>query len=130
MSDEPLDIEKSALLHKMNSEIRQLKQRIENLEDEGDDIAEDVYSVLEQNANITNVTFKNGRILFDLSDDRIVSVPLWWSWKLEAAEKGERQNYMISDEKNRVVWPELSEEISVLGVLTGDPAPRPEDDSE
>jgi hypothetical protein len=59
-----------------------------------------------------------------------VSVPLWWSWKLEAAEKGERQNYMISDEKNRVVWPELSEEISVLGVLTGDPAPRPEDDSE
>lgn len=130
MSDEPLDIEKSALLHKMNAEIRHLKDRIEDLEDEGDNIAEDVYSVLERNADITNVTFKGERILFDLSDDRTVSIPLWWSWKLEAAEEAERQNYVISDEKSRVVWPELKEEISVLGVLTGDPAPRPEDDSE
>lgn len=130
MSDEPLDIEKSALLHKMNSEIRKLKQRIDNLEEESGDIAEDVYSVLAQNADITNVTFKSDRILFDLSDDRIVSVPLWWSWKLESADQIERQNYMITDEKNKVVWPDLNEEISVLGVLTGDPAPRPEEDSE
>lgn len=130
MSDEPLDIEKSALLHKMNSEIRKLKQRIDELEEESGEIAEDVYSVLEQNANISNVTFEDDRILFDLSDDRIVSVPLWWSWKLEAAEESERQSYIITEEENKVVWPDLNEEISVLGVLTGDPAPRPEEDSE
>ena len=32
-----------------------------------------------------------------LTDERIVSVPLWWSWRLEQASPVERNHVQISD---------------------------------
>lgn len=128
---DPLDLRDSALLAKMKGEIEQLKGKIEELEDRLDneegDIADDIYAMIDQNAQIVNVDVRDDALVFDLSDDRTISVPVWWSWRLEEATDEERTEYMISEDKQRVVWPELNEEISVLGILTGDPAPRPEE---
>lgn len=132
MSDEPLDLERSAFLVNLKQEIERLERRVEELEEEdegGPTLSEDLHSFLEQNATITSVLVDEETIKFDLSDDRTVSIPLWWSWELERAESDERKNYEIEDEGNRVVWPDVGEEITVHGILTGEPAPRPDEAS-
>lgn len=58
-----------------------------------------------------------------LSDRRIVSVPLSWSWRLAAATPEERLNFVVFE--RGVHWPDLDEDISVWGMLYGVPARRP-----
>lgn len=65
------------------------------------------------------------RITAELSDGRIVSVPLWWSWRLEQASHQERQHYEIIGAGATAYWPAIDEHLSVQGFLTGAPAPRP-----
>lgn len=133
MSDEPLDLERSAFLKQMKQEIDRLERRVEELEEEqeesdGPTLAEDLHSVIEQNADIVNVYVANESIEFDLSDDRMVQIPIRWSWRLQNASSDERQNYEIVDGGNRVIWSDVEEVITVHGILTGDPAPRPDEE--
>jgi len=122
-----LSLEESALLAKMKSELDELRAKVEKLENE-EDIAEDIESLIEQNVDFVSVRFEeNQRIVFDLSDDRIVSIPLRWSWQLENASKSGRRDYRITDEGNKVIWPEVGVEITTQGILTGEPAPRPDE---
>ncbi|MBI2502546.1 MAG: DUF2442 domain-containing protein [Candidatus Latescibacteria bacterium] len=60
-----------------------------------------------------------------LSDGRTVSVPLWWSWRLEQAARKQRRNYEIIGAGRIAHWPEVDEHLSLDGFLTGTPAPRP-----
>ncbi|MCI0396227.1 MAG: DUF2442 domain-containing protein [Chloroflexi bacterium] len=60
------------------------------------------------------------------SDGRIVSVPLWWSWRLEQATPLQRANYEIIGSGRTAYWPDLDEHLSVQGFFTGTPAPRPQ----
>lgn len=134
MSEEdPLDLKRSAFLAKMKSEIERLEDRVAELEEEqdldGSTLSEDLHSFIEQNANIVGVEVFEEAIKFDLSDDRKIEIPIRWSWRLENAGEAERENYKIVDDGNRVIWPDVEEVITVHGVLTGDPAPRPDDDS-
>jgi hypothetical protein len=64
-------------------------------------------------------------ITAELSDGRIVSVPLWWSWRLEQATEAERDNVQIIGAGHTACWPEVDEHLSVQGFLHGTPAPRP-----
>jgi hypothetical protein len=57
-----------------------------------------------------------------LSDGRVVSVPLWWSWRLEQATNAQQANYQIIGAGYTVYWPEIDEHLSVQGFLTGTPA--------
>lgn len=130
--DEPLDLERSAFLVNLKQEIERLEKRVAELEEEeeGETLAEDIHSVIEQNADIVSVAFDgmdDERIIFNLSDDRVVSVPTHWSWRLEFATREDRRNYEIVDDGCRVVWPNVEEAITVHGILTGEPAPRPDD---
>ena len=128
-----LNLEDSALLAKMKRELNKTKNRLQEVEEkleEDDSISERLKELIDQNAKIANVEVSSESIKFELSDDRKISIPIWWSWQLEEAEPKTRQNYILSEDESRVIWPELNEEISVTGILTGDPAPRPEDDSE
>ncbi len=61
------------------------------------------------------------------SDDRIVSVPLWWSWRLEQATPQQREHYEIIGAGHTVYWPDLDEHLSVQGFFIGTPAPRPKE---
>ncbi len=63
-------------------------------------------------------------ITFHLYDGRIVSVPLSWSPRLEAATLEERQNFLIGGSAHGVHWPDVDEDLSGEGALRGMPAPR------
>ena len=60
-----------------------------------------------------------------LTDERIISVPLWWSWRLEQASPEERNHVQIIGAGRTAWWPDIDEHLSVQGFLSGTPAPRP-----
>ncbi|MFN8487693.1 MAG: DUF2442 domain-containing protein [Caldilineaceae bacterium] len=53
----------------------------------------------------------------DLKDGRAIITPLLWYPRLCYATEQERQHFQIL--RNVIYWPELDEEISVLGMLLG-----------
>ena len=64
-------------------------------------------------------------ITADLVDGRTISVPLAWSWRLSEATSEQRVNYEIIGDGQGVHWPDIDEDISAEGMLTGVPARRP-----
>jgi hypothetical protein len=58
-------------------------------------------------------------ITFDLVDGRKVSVPLAWSWRLSEATPAQRSNFEIVGDGQGVHWPEIDEDLSAQGMLTG-----------
>ena len=60
-----------------------------------------------------------------LADGREVSVPLAWSWRLSEAAAEQRQNFEILGGGLGVRWPDLDEDLSARGLLSGVPARRP-----
>ena len=64
-------------------------------------------------------------ITADLVDGRTISVPLVWSWRLLEATPEQRANYEIIGDGIGVHWPDIDEDISAQGMLTGVPARRP-----
>ena len=59
-----------------------------------------------------------------LTDGRIISVPLAWSWRLMEATPEQRLHYELIGNGQGVHWPDLDEDISVKGMLQGVPARR------
>ena len=64
-------------------------------------------------------------IISHLVDGRVVSVPIEWSWRLEQATPAERANFHLSCGGAFAHWPDIDEDLSAQGMLTGTPAPRP-----
>ena len=64
-------------------------------------------------------------IVVRLFDGRVVSVPLEWSWRLADATPEERANFHLSGGGAYAHWPDIDEDLSAQGMLTGYPAPRP-----
>jgi hypothetical protein len=60
-----------------------------------------------------------------LKDWRVVSLPLWWSWRVVEATPEQRQRVEIGPNGYGVHWPEIDEDISAEGMLADTPAPRP-----
>ena len=60
-----------------------------------------------------------------LSDGRIISIPLWWSWRLEEATPEQRKNWQIIGDGRLVEWEEIDEHLSVGSFMHGAPAPHP-----
>jgi hypothetical protein len=71
------------------------------------------------------VSVGDDRITFELVDGRTISVPLAWSWRLSDATDEQRANYEIIGDGQGVHWPEIDEDLSAQGMLTGVPARRP-----
>ena len=80
----------------------------------------------EVSERIKDVEVSESKITFRLTDGRVVSVPLSWSWRLQEATPEERQNYEITPSGYGVHWPDVDEDLSARGALRGTPAPRPE----
>lgn len=59
-----------------------------------------------------------------LTDGRTVTIPLAWSWRLSEAKPSQRQRFEIIGDGWGVRWPELDEDLSAQGMLTGVPARR------
>ncbi len=71
------------------------------------------------------VSVTDDLITFELVDGRTVSVPLAWSWRLSEATPEQRARYEIIGDGQGVHWPDIDEDLSAQGMLTGVPARRP-----
>lgn len=67
-------------------------------------------------------------IIAELVDGRTISVPLAWSWRLSEATPNERNNFELIGDGEGAHWPDVDEDISVRGMLSGVPAHRPKKD--
>jgi hypothetical protein len=73
---------------------------------------------------LVSVEVTQDEIIALLLDARTISVPLVWSWRLSEATFAQCQNFEILGNGEGIHWPELDEDISVVGMLTGSPAPH------
>lgn len=75
--------------------------------------------------HIRTVEVTDDLITAQLADGRTISVPLAWSWRLSDATPEQRAHYEIIGGGTGVHWPDVDEDISVQGMLSGGPARRP-----
>jgi hypothetical protein len=76
-------------------------------------------------SRIGRVEVTEERITAHLVDGRVISVPLAWSWRLSEATPAQRANWELIGDGHGVHWPDIDEDISAEGMLSGIPAPRP-----
>ena len=69
------------------------------------------------NASAKSVRFDDNSMWVDLSDGRILAVPLAWFPRLLQAAPEQRMKFEIS--LNGLHWDELDEDISIAGLLSG-----------
>jgi hypothetical protein len=50
---------------------------------------------------------------------------LSWSWRLSDATPSQRNNFEFIGDGIGIHWPDIDEDISIQGMLTGTPAKRP-----
>jgi hypothetical protein len=79
-------------------------------------------TVVPNEPRIATVNVTDDEIVATLLDGRRISVPLVWSWRLAGATPQQRQNYEIIGSGQGVHWPDIDEDISAIGMLTGGPA--------
>lgn len=78
-----------------------------------------------QEARIKHISISKESIVAELIDGRTISVPLAWSWRLSEATLKQRANWKIIGDGQGLHWPDVDEDISAEGMLSGCPAPRP-----
>lgn len=69
-----------------------------------------------------DVAVTEATLSVELSDGRIISVPLTWYPRLVHATPSERNNWRIIGKGQGVHWPDLDEDISVEGLIVGKPS--------
>lgn len=78
-------------------------------------------------SRIASVEVTDEAITARLVDGRVISVPLAWSWRLSEATPTQRSNWELIGDGHEVHWPDVDEDISAQGMLSGIPARRPRD---
>jgi hypothetical protein len=66
---------------------------------------------------ITNIRIDDDRIVFELTDDREVSLPLTIAAGLARASTTERQHWVIQSQGLSAHWPDIDEDIAIWDVL-------------
>ena len=74
---------------------------------------------------IHHVQVTEDEIIAHLTDGRVISVPLAWSWRLADATPQQRAHFRLIGSGQGIHWPDVDEDISVEGMLHGVPAHRP-----
>jgi hypothetical protein len=77
-------------------------------------------------SRISRVDVDDETITAYLVDGRVISVPLAWSWRLSDATSAQRANWELVGDGHGVHWPDVDEDISAEGMLSGIPARRPQ----
>lgn len=73
-------------------------------------------------ARAMDVAVTEDALMVYLEDARTISVPLVWYPRLSYATPQERDNWEISGAGYGIHWPDLDEDISVKGLLIGNPS--------
>lgn len=82
-------------------------------------------TVVAAEARIKDLRVTEDAIQATLVDGREVSVPLAWSWRLSDATPEQRSHFQIIGQGLGVHWPDIDEDLSAEGMLSGVPARRP-----
>jgi hypothetical protein len=61
-------------------------------------------------------------LVVTLTDGRTLSVPLIWFPRLADASVQQRAQYELLGDGSGIHWPSVDEDISVLGLVTGNPS--------
>ncbi len=78
-------------------------------------------SAIETHLLAQSVAFTDDDLIISLVDGRKVIVPLVWFPLLANASKAQLGNYELLGDGEGVRWPEIDEDLSVAGLLRGDP---------
>ena len=81
--------------------------------------------MLEREPRIVALEVTEDSITAQLADGRTISVPLAWSWRLSDATPKQRNHFEIIGTGEGVHWPDIDEDISASGMLSGVPARPP-----
>lgn len=66
-----------------------------------------------------DVTFSDETFRVTLEDGRELSVPIEWFPRLRRATPDQRRNWRFIGRGEGIHWPEIDEDVSVLGLLAG-----------
>ena len=72
--------------------------------------------------NAEEVTVTEDTLTAELADGRSISVPLVWYPRLVHATQQERDNWEFIGRGRGIHWPDLDEDLSVEGLITGRPS--------
>jgi hypothetical protein len=75
--------------------------------------------ITEQEVFAESVRFTDDSMTVSLDDGRTLSVPLAWYPRLLNGNRQERERYELIGEGEGIHWPDLDEDISVIGLLAG-----------
>ena len=79
-------------------------------------------SLAANSALASAVECTDDELTFFLSDGRSLSVPIVWFPRLAKASPSERADYELLGNGEDVHWPQVDEDISVRGLLAGQPS--------
>lgn len=68
------------------------------------------------------ITCSDDELRVSLTDGRTLSVPLAWFPRLAHASSAERAHYELLGSGEGIHWPQVDEDVSVAGLLTGQPS--------
>ncbi len=69
-----------------------------------------------------HVRVTSDALVVDLNDGRTLTVPLAWYPRLAHGSSGERSKWRLIARGEGIHWPELDEDISVAGLVAGQPS--------
>lgn len=79
-------------------------------------------SVVEREATASKVTVTEDELSVSLIDGRRISVPLAWYPRLSHGTEKERNEHELIGRGTGIHWPLLDEDLSVSGILKGNPS--------
>ena len=74
--------------------------------------------------HVHDVQITDDALTVSLRDGRALSAPLDWFPRLKAAAPAARAKWTTSAAGHGIHWPEIDEDLSVEGLLRGQPAPQ------
>ncbi len=80
-------------------------------------------SAVLRDPRVADVHIGDEAITVSLRDGRRISAPLDWFPKLKAAGREDRAVWEIAAAGHGIHWPRIDEDLSVEGLLRGQPAP-------
>jgi len=70
----------------------------------------------------TAIVCSDDELRVSLTDGRTLTVPMVWFPRLVHASSDERADYELLGDGEGIHWPQLDEDISVAGLLAGQPS--------
>ncbi|MCC5840333.1 MAG: DUF2442 domain-containing protein [Opitutales bacterium] len=80
------------------------------------------FAVVEREAVASGVEVTEDELMVSLVDGRRISVPLVWYPRLSHATQSEREKFELIGRGTGIHWPLLDEDLSVSGILKGNPS--------